>query len=54
MPQDFELIGAVADVEVIAVYLGVRERQRLKALYGGRHWRKLKGVARVRFSDGEI
>lgn len=54
MANDFELIGEVMHIEVIAVNLSIRERKRLKAQFGGRRWRKLKGVGRVRFPNGEI
>ena len=52
--DDFELIGEITDVEVIAVNLSIRELKQLKAQFGGRRWRKLKGVAHVRFPNGEV
>ena len=51
---DFELLGEVTRIEVIAVNLSIRERKRLKAQFGGRRWRKLKGVARVRLANEEV
>ncbi len=54
MADDFDLLGEVTHVDVIAVNLSLRERNRLKAQFGGRRWRKLKGVGRVRFPNGEI
>jgi hypothetical protein len=33
---------------------GVRERRRLRKLYGGGIWRKLKGIAAVELVDGTI
>ena len=54
MGDDFELVGDITDVEVIAVNLSIRENKRLKADFGGRRWRKLKGVALVRFPNGEV
>lgn len=54
MGDDFELVGDITDVEVIAVNLSIREHKRLKALFGGRRWRKLKGVGYVRFPDGTV
>jgi hypothetical protein len=50
--DDFELVGGIADVEVIAVNLSIREHTQLKAQFGGRRWRK--GVAQVRFPNGEV
>jgi hypothetical protein len=52
--MDFHLLGDVVDIEPIAVNLSIRERNNLKVRFGGRRWRKLKGVALVRFPNGEI
>jgi hypothetical protein len=52
--NDFELLSEVTRIEVIAVNLAIRERKQLEAQFGGRRWRKLKGVGRVRFPNGEI
>ena len=54
MVRDFELIGEIADVEVIAVGKSIRVIKRLKRYYGHGRWRKLKGVARVKLPDGSI
>jgi hypothetical protein len=54
MKDDFELLSEISGIEIIAVNLSVRERMSLKELYGGRRWRKLKGIADVRFPNGEI
>ena len=54
MEDDLELVGEITGTEVIAVNLSIRERQRLKDLFGDRRWRKLKGIALVRFPSGEI
>ena len=52
--DDFELLGEIVNIEVIAVNLSIRERKTLKELFGGRRWRKLKGIARVRFPSGDV
>lgn len=52
--MDFELVGALTDVETIATGKGVRELPRLRRLYGRGRWRKMKGVARIRLKDGRI
>jgi hypothetical protein len=52
--DDFELVGEITDIEVIAVNLSIRERKRLKAMFGGRRSCKLKGVGQVRFPNGEV
>jgi hypothetical protein len=54
MWTDFRLVGEVGEIEAIAVNLSIRERESLKAQFGGRRWRKLKGVALVRFPNGEV
>ena len=52
--MDFQLLGDVKDIEPTAVNLSIRERKSLKARFGGQRWRKLKGMALVRFPNGEI
>ena len=52
--MDFELMTDITNVEVIAEGSGVRVARLLKRIYGGRHWRKLKGSATVRLRDGRI
>jgi hypothetical protein len=50
----FEIVGPITEVETIAVGSGVRIRALLRKRYGKGRWRKLKGVASVRLSDGRI
>ena len=50
----FEIIGELSAVETIATGSGIRELARLRKFYGKGRWRKHKGIARVRLSDGEI
>jgi hypothetical protein len=54
MDIDFELIGKIADVESIAVSSSIREIARLRKFYGGKRWRKLKGIVLVRLDDGTM
>jgi hypothetical protein len=54
MGSDFELLGDLTAIEIIAVNLSVRERRQLRDQFGGRRWRKLKGVGRVRFPNGTV
>jgi hypothetical protein len=54
MGGDFELLGELTAIEIIAVNLSVRERRQLRDQFGGRRWRKLKGVGRVRFPNGTV
>jgi hypothetical protein len=48
----FELIGKITDIKAIAVGKSIRDRARLKKLYGAGRWRKLKGRGLVRLPDG--
>ena len=50
----FELAGQITDVEVIAAGPGVRVQSKLRKMYGGRRWRKLKGIAMVRVPNGTL
>jgi len=54
MQEDFERLSPITDIETIAVNLSIREVEKLRARFGGRRWRKLKGVALIRFPNGEI
>jgi len=50
----FQVIGEIERVETIAVGGGIRDIMRLQRQSGPGRWRKLKGVARVRFAGGGI
>ena len=52
--MDFKIVGRIKDVEVIAIGAAIRERKRLWKIYGKARWRKLKGNASIRFSDGTV
>ena len=52
--MDFELVSELTEIQTIAVNLSIRERESLKETYGGRRWRKLKGVALVRLIHGGV
>ena len=52
--MDFEIIGEVTHAETFAVGSSIREIARLRKLFGSGRWRKRKGIARVRLSDGSI
>jgi len=54
MGSDFELIGDLREIKIIAVNLSIHELQRLKNQFGGRRWRKLKGMGLVQFPNGEV
>ena len=50
----FEVIGEILATETIATGHGIRILAGLIRLYGRGNWRKLKGIATVRFEDGTI
>jgi len=50
----FELLGNIANIKTFASGSGIREIARLRRMYGSGRWRKRKGVARVRLSDGSV
>ena len=49
----FQIIGSISEVETIATSSGIREIARLRKRYGRGRWRKRKGIADVRLSNGE-
>jgi hypothetical protein len=50
----FEILGEISDIETFASGSGIREIARLRRVHGRGRWRKRKGVARVRLSNGTI
>jgi hypothetical protein len=52
--MDFEIIGEVTHAETFAVGSSILEIARLRKRFGPGRWRKRKGIARVRLSDGSI
>lgn len=50
----FEILGAIERVETIAKGRGIPELPRLMAKHGTGRWKKMKGVADVRFEDGSL
>ena len=49
-----ELVGPMANAEVIAAGPGVRVRSYLRKAYGPGRWRKMKGTATIRLSNGAL
>ncbi len=52
--MDFTIVGDVTDIETFAIGKAIREIGRLRKRYGRGRWRKRKGIAQVRLSDGTI
>lgn len=53
-PLDFEIVGPISGVEVIAAGRGVRVTKLLKQRCGGTRWRKVKGFALVKERNGVV
>jgi len=52
--MNFRIINPITEIETIAVGTAIRERARLRKVYGKGRWRKLKGIASIRLPDGTI
>ncbi|MBC6432068.1 hypothetical protein FM036_15350 [Nostoc sp. HG1] len=52
--MNFEIIGDITNIEIIAVGNSIRELERLRKTYGSGRWRKLKGFATISLDDGSI
>lgn len=50
----FEILGEICQVETFATGSSIREIARLRKLYGKGRWRKRKGIARVKLTDGSL
>jgi len=51
---EFEILGEIINVQKIAVKTSIRDLPRLRKMYGKGRWRKLKGIARIQLSTGQI
>ncbi len=52
--MQFEVIGEIKEIETIATGSGIRILPILRKRYGSGRWRKLKGIASVRLSSGDV
>jgi hypothetical protein len=50
----WEVVGAILQIEMIAIGRQIRELERLEKTYGKGRWRKKKGIARIRFAHGGV
>jgi hypothetical protein len=50
----FAILGEISEIEAIAAGRGIRRIRFLRKRFGGRNWRKVKGIATVRLADGSI
>jgi len=53
-PEDVDIVGAITDIEIIAIGSKIDDLPRLQREYGRGRWRKLKGIAYVRLDDGAV
>jgi len=52
--MDFTIVGELTNIEVIARGNSIQRRKILIKRYGGKNWRKMKGVATIRTLSGSI
>ena len=52
--DDFGIVGQIRETETIAIGSSIRQLTELRVRFGSGRWRKRKGVANVRLSDGTI
>lgn len=52
--MNFEILGKISSIEIIAAGKSVREYKRLMKFYGSGRWRKLKGISSIKLHDGTI
>jgi hypothetical protein len=50
----FEILGEILWTETIASGRSIHELRRLNRVYGRTNWRKRKGIAKIRLSDGTV
>ena len=50
--MNFQLVSEISGIELIAAGGSIREIKRLRKVYGRGRWRKLKGIAKIQFSNG--
>jgi hypothetical protein len=50
----FAIVGSITEIETIAVGPSIKILAVLRKRYGRGRWRKLKGIATVRLSNGRI
>ena len=52
--DNFEIIGTIQNVEIVAINHSIRDLRLLERMYGKGRWRKLKGIAKVQLENGRI
>ena len=52
--MEFEIIGQISDIEIIAVGSSIRILPFLRKKFGRGRWRKLKGKSYVKLENGDV
>ena len=52
--MNFDIIDEITNIQTIAKGTSIREINRLRKLYGFGKWKKMKGVAHIRLSSGQV
>jgi len=52
--MQFQIVGEITEIERIAASSSIHILEILRKQYGAGRWRKLKGTAMVRLSDGAL
>lgn len=52
--MEFQVLGEIKDIEVLAAGRGVHIKRYLERTYGEGRWRKMKGTATVQLPDGAV
>jgi hypothetical protein len=50
----FEIISDITEIQTIAAGKSIRDVARLRKQYGEGRWRKMKGIALIRLSNGRV
>lgn len=54
MSRSFEILGRIRDMEIIAEGRSLRAIEWLRREFGPGKWRKMKGVATIRYPNGRV
>ena len=52
--ESFDIVSEISEIETIAIGSAIRDLIRLQKYYGRGRWRKMKGIALIRLSNGML
>ena len=52
--ESFDIVSEISEIETIAIGSAIRDLIRLQKHYGRGRWRKMKGIALIRLSNGMV